>query len=97
MPLSGLLTLRICRGDFIEHSLHLANWTSSYTAYNEFPRRSDELPSPRDYSKHIFTRALDGPQNEIRSQHRQQHLRVAELEDVGWVPGAWLSSRDGAA
>jgi hypothetical protein len=58
-PLSGPLTPHIRRGDFIERSLHLANWTSSYTAYNEFPGRSDRLPSPREYSKHIF---MDGYQ-----------------------------------
>jgi hypothetical protein len=32
-----------------------------------------------------------------RSQHRRQDLRVAEWDDGGLVPGAWLSSRDGAA
>jgi hypothetical protein len=28
------------------------------------------------------------PQNENRSQHRQQELWVAEWDDGGWVPGA---------
>src|SRR5579863_5504126 len=46
-PLSGLLALHIHRGDFIEHCLHLANWTPRY---NEFPELPDRFspPSPGD-------------------------------------------------
>ena len=45
-PLSGLLALHIRRGDFIVHCLHLANWTSRYTAYNEFPGLPDRFSPP---------------------------------------------------
>lgn len=45
-PLSGLLALHIRRGDFIEHCLNLANWTSRYTAYNEFPGLPDRFSPP---------------------------------------------------
>jgi len=41
--------------------------------------------------------ALDGPQDENRSQYRQQEREVAEWDGGGWVPGVWLSSHDGAA
>lgn len=45
-PFSGLLALHVRRGDYIEHCLHLANWTSSYTAYNEFPGLPDRFSPP---------------------------------------------------
>ena len=45
-PFSGLLALHIRRGDFIDHCLHLANWTSHFTAFNEFPGLPDKFTPP---------------------------------------------------
>lgn len=44
--LSGLLALHIRRGDFIDHCLHLANWTSRFSAFNELPGLPDRFIPP---------------------------------------------------
>jgi hypothetical protein len=45
-PFSGLLALHIRRGDFIDHCQHLANWSSRYSSFNEFPGLPDRFNPP---------------------------------------------------
>ncbi|KAI0245903.1 hypothetical protein BJV78DRAFT_1136456 [Lactifluus subvellereus] len=45
-PLSGLLALHIRRGDYIEHCKNLANWSSRFMGFNEFPGLPDRFSPP---------------------------------------------------
>ncbi|KAH9936916.1 hypothetical protein B0H21DRAFT_698938 [Amylocystis lapponica] len=42
-PLPGLLALHVRRGDYLQHCVRLADWHSSYTAFNGFPQFPDQL------------------------------------------------------
>ncbi|KAI0270425.1 hypothetical protein BC834DRAFT_818943 [Gloeopeniophorella convolvens] len=41
--LKGLLALHVRRGDFVNHCNHLANWSSRYMAFNDFPEFPDHF------------------------------------------------------
>ncbi|KAI0049048.1 hypothetical protein FA95DRAFT_1489872 [Auriscalpium vulgare] len=45
-PLPGLLALHIRRGDFIDHCMHLANWSAHYMGFNAFPQLPDRFEPP---------------------------------------------------
>ncbi|KAK7443273.1 hypothetical protein VKT23_015870 [Stygiomarasmius scandens] len=45
-PIPGLLTLHIRRGDFSDHCLHLARWSSKFTGFNTFPEFKDRFHPP---------------------------------------------------
>lgn len=45
-PLPGLLALHVRRGDFVDHCINLANWTSRYTGFNEIPSLPDRFEPP---------------------------------------------------
>ncbi|KAG2040086.1 hypothetical protein BDR03DRAFT_950245 [Suillus americanus] len=47
-PIPGLLALHVRRGDFQEHCVHLANWSSNWNAFNMFPEFSDKFQRPTD-------------------------------------------------
>jgi hypothetical protein len=42
-PLSGLLALHVRRGDYLEHCKHLANWSSRFLGFTEFPQLPDRF------------------------------------------------------
>lgn len=44
----GLLALHVRRGDFKDHCQHLAKWSSSWNAFNQFPEFDDEFQVPTD-------------------------------------------------
>ncbi|KAI0270423.1 hypothetical protein BC834DRAFT_967222 [Gloeopeniophorella convolvens] len=48
--LKGLLALHIRRGDFVEHCNNLANWSSRYMGFNDFPDFPDHFPDPAEPS-----------------------------------------------
>jgi len=70
-PLSGLLALHIRRGDFIEHCLHLANWTSRFTAFNEFPGLPDRFIPP--------------PSNDAQLSEEQARYRARCFPEIGQI------------
>ncbi|KZT02026.1 uncharacterized protein LAESUDRAFT_706598 [Laetiporus sulphureus 93-53] len=45
-PLPGLLVLHIRRGDFADHCMHLARWSSRYNGFNSFPELPDKFEPP---------------------------------------------------
>lgn len=46
-PIPGLLVLHVRRGDYEDHCEHLANWSSKYSGFNDFPEFPDKfLPPP---------------------------------------------------
>jgi hypothetical protein len=49
-PLSGLLALHIRRGDYLDHCTTLANWTSRFMGFNEFPGLPDKFTPPATIS-----------------------------------------------
>jgi hypothetical protein len=60
-PLSGLLALHICRGDYIDHCAHLTAFSSHFMGFNEFPGLpdsssplSDEAEKQLQYRAHCF-------------------------------------------
>jgi hypothetical protein len=47
-PIPGLLALHVRRGDFKDHCLHLAKWSSTWNAFNQFPEFDDKFQVPTD-------------------------------------------------
>ncbi|KAI0964553.1 hypothetical protein AcW1_001345 [Taiwanofungus camphoratus] len=45
-PLPGLLVLHIRRGDFADHCMHLAKWSSGWNGFNSFPELPDKFEVP---------------------------------------------------
>jgi len=45
-PLRGLLAMHLRRTDFASHCRHLAEWSSTFVGWNEFPGFTDKLPRP---------------------------------------------------
>ena len=45
-PLSGLLALHIRRGDYVDHCMHIANWSARFMGFNEFPGLPDRFSLP---------------------------------------------------
>ncbi|KAI0065828.1 hypothetical protein BV25DRAFT_1913261 [Artomyces pyxidatus] len=45
-PLPGLLAMHVRRGDFVDHCMHFANWSSQYNAFNSFPQFPDRFTPP---------------------------------------------------
>jgi hypothetical protein len=70
-PLSGLLALHIRRGDFIEHCLHLANWTSRFSSFNEFPGLPDRFIPP--------------PSNDAQVPEEQARYRARCFPEIGQI------------
>ena len=42
----GLLVLHIRRGDFEEHCMHFAHWSSQWNGFNQFPELPDQFVPP---------------------------------------------------
>jgi hypothetical protein len=45
-PLPSLLALHIRRGDFLDHCIHLANWSADWNGFNKFPNLLDQFDPP---------------------------------------------------
>ncbi|KAI0636419.1 hypothetical protein C8Q77DRAFT_1050048 [Trametes polyzona] len=45
--ISGLMAIHVRRGDYEEHCKNLANWGSSYVAFNSFPGLPDHFEPPQ--------------------------------------------------
>jgi len=44
----GLLAIHVRRGDFKDHCVHLAKWSSDWNAFNSFPEFHDKFDQPTD-------------------------------------------------
>lgn len=47
-PLPGLLVLHVRRGDFADHCMHLATWSSEWNGFNQFQELPDRFDPPRN-------------------------------------------------
>ncbi|OBZ68588.1 hypothetical protein A0H81_11555 [Grifola frondosa] len=45
-PIPGLLVLHVRRGDFVDHCLHFAKWSSTWNGFNQFPELPDHFVRP---------------------------------------------------
>ncbi|KAG8220783.1 hypothetical protein J3R82DRAFT_2215 [Butyriboletus roseoflavus] len=48
VPIPGLLAIHVRRGDFKDHCVHLAKWSSDWNAFNSFPEFHDKFDPPTD-------------------------------------------------
>ena len=48
LAIPGLLAIHVRRGDFKDHCVHLAKWSSDWNAFNSFPEFYDKFDRPTD-------------------------------------------------
>ena len=48
LAIPGLLAIHVRRGDFKDHCVHLAKWSSDWNAFNSFPEFHDKFDRPTD-------------------------------------------------
>jgi hypothetical protein len=72
-PLSGLLALHIRRGDYVDHCMHIANWSARFMGFNEFPGLPDRFSPP------VIGSAGNAPPEELERYRAHCFPEIAQI------------------
>jgi hypothetical protein len=79
VSISGLLAIHVRRGDFQDHCVHLATWSSDWQVFNTFAAFSDKLDKPSDEEerKSLYMRRCYPSIEEIVEKVRKVRMEAA--------------------